>query len=185
VTAERRRPHPTRPTILGMCRSLRGGGPTRPIRRAAYDRPVTTGHSADEATIRLDIPALPSFARLARLTAAQLARRHGFTYREVEDLRLAVDEAMVALLAPESSGATLEIRYTIRDESIEIDFTGLAAATDDQADRFDTMVADLVDERSLDRTGHNIRLLKRHQATPTAEAVEESSPPTSPIAGIS
>jgi hypothetical protein len=47
------------------------------------------------------------------------------------------------------------------------------------------MVADLVDERSLDRTGHNIRLLKRHQATPTAEAVEESSPPTSPIAGIS
>lgn len=112
--------------------------------------------------IDLVIPSEPEFARLARLTAARLARRHGFTYREVEDLRLAVDEAMVALLAPEAPTATLEIRFTVHPSALAIDFTGVAAASEEQADRFDTMVADLVDERSLDRTGHRIRLVKHH-----------------------
>lgn len=147
--------------------------------------PSVTDESA--AVIDLEIPAEPAFARLARLTAARLARRHGFTYREVEDLRLAVDEAMVALLAPDSPGADLEIRYTISPSCIAIDFTGLAAATELSADRFDTMVADLVDERSLDRTGHNIRLVKRH-AAPAGEddgdgADGEDAPP-GPASGL-
>ena len=124
------------------------------------------GGGDTEVVIELQIPAEPAFARLARLTAARLARRHDFTYREVEDLRLAVDEAMVALLAPDVPGARLEIRYTVGPSSIEIDFTGVASATDEQADRFDTIVADLVDERSLDRTGHNIRLVKIHEGAP-------------------
>lgn len=139
----------------------------------------------DTATIDLAIPAIPAFARLARLTAARLARRHGFTYREVEDLRLAVDEAMVALLAPDTPGADLEIRYVVSPSRIEIDFTGVAAADDDQADRFDAMVADLVDERSLDRTGHNIRLLKRHQAPAVAPTESAPPPPPSPATPFS
>ncbi|MEL7209427.1 MAG: hypothetical protein AAGK32_14520, partial [Actinomycetota bacterium] len=94
--------------------------------------------SGEEAVIELTIPAVPEFARLARLTAARLARRHGFTYREVEDLRLAVDEAMVALLAPDTPGVDLDIRYTVGPSCIEIDFTGVAAADDEQAERFDT-----------------------------------------------
>lgn len=139
-----------------------------------------------EATIELAIPAHPAFARLARLTAARLARRHGFTYREVEDLRLAVDEAMVALLAPDTPGATLEIRYTVTTDCVEIEFIGLAAAPEDRADRFDTMVADLVDERSLDRTGHDIRLVKRHQRSPSpaAETAAAAPAPPSPLTGV-
>jgi hypothetical protein len=137
------------------------------------------------AVIELGIPAEPAFARLARLTAAQLARRHGFTYREVEDLRLAVDEAMVALLAPDDPGADLEIRYTVGPGCIEIDFTGRAVATDERADRFDTMVADLVDERSLDRTGHNIRLVKRHQPAADGPADRgEATPAAEPGTGL-
>jgi hypothetical protein len=144
---------------------------------------------ATDAVIELEIPAEPSFARLARLTAARLARRHGFTYREVEDLRLAVDEAMVALLAPEVPGAELEIRYTISESCIEIDFTGVTAATEEQADRFDTILADLVDERSLDRTGHNIRLVKRHQTTDVGTDDEDGGDegpddPTVPGSGL-
>lgn len=153
----------------------------------SYARPVDDrGGDDTDAVIELVIPAEPAFARLARLTAARLARRHGFTYREVEDLRLAVDEAMVALLAPDAPGADLEIRYTVSRSCIEIDFTGLAAATDEQADRFDTIVADLVDERSLDRTGHNIRLMKRHEpaASDKDDADEEPAEPAVPGAGL-
>lgn len=129
----------------------------------------------DEAVIALAIPAEPAFARLARLTAAGLARRRGFTYREVEDLRLAVDEAMVALLAPDSPASGLEIRYTVSPTCIEIDFTGVAAATEEQADRFDTIVADLVDERSLDRTGHSIKLVKHHRSPIEPESRVDAS----------
>jgi hypothetical protein len=138
-------------------------------------------HDDSAAVIELGIPAEPAFARLARLTAARLARRHGFTYREVEDLRLAVDEAMVALLAPDSPGADLEIRYTISPSSIEIEFTGVAAATEEQADRFDTIVADLVDQRSIDRTGHNIRLVKRHETPAEPEVGAGRDEPTAPV----
>ena len=142
-----------------------------------------------KAVIDLEVPAQPAFARLARLTAARLARRHGFTYREVEDLRLAVDEAMVALLAPDDPGGGLEIRYTLGPGSIEIEFTGLDAATEEQADRFDTIVADLVDHRSLDRTGHNVRLRKRHrdETLPAAEPAAErdgAEVDESPLRGI-
>jgi hypothetical protein len=147
------------------------------------------GGEDTDAVIELVIPAEPAFARLARLTAARLARRHGFTYREVEDLRLAVDEAMVALLAPDRPGFDLEIRYTVSRSCIEIDFTGVAAATDEQADRFDTIVADLVDERSLDRTGHNIRLVKRHETArddtdDDADREAEPAVPGSDLKGI-
>lgn len=129
----------------------------------AADQPTDELDDRPDACVDLVIPSEPEFARLARLTAARLARRHGFTYREVEDLRLAVDEAMVALLAPEAPAATLEIRYTVGRSALTIDFTGVAAASEEQADRFDTMVAELVDERSLDRTGHRIRLVKHHR----------------------
>lgn len=144
------------------------------------------GGDDTDVVIELEIPAEPAFARLARLTAARLARRHGFTYREVEDLRLAVDEAMVALLRPDRPGDDLEIRYTVSPSSIEIEFTGVAAASDGQADRFDTIVAELVDERSLDRTGHNIRLMKQHESEPPGrdEAEGEAAAPGSDLKGV-
>ena len=48
--------------------------------------------------IRLTVPATAAAARITRVSAAGLATRAGFSYGEVEQLRLAVDEA-TALLA--------------------------------------------------------------------------------------
>ncbi len=48
-------------------------------------------------TVRLRLPAGTAYGRVARVTTAAIARRRGFTYREVEDLRLAIDEAIIAL----------------------------------------------------------------------------------------
>jgi serine/threonine-protein kinase RsbW len=49
--------------------------------------------------IRLRVPASPAAVRIARAGATGLATRAGFTYQEVEQVRLAVGEA-TALLAP-------------------------------------------------------------------------------------
>jgi serine/threonine-protein kinase RsbW len=112
--------------------------------------------------VRLTVPARPEFARLARLTAARLARRRQFTYREVEDLRMAVDEAMVALLGGPEPDGTVGLVYTLHDDALEIQMVGAVDRSVDALDRFATITADLVDESSLDPDAGEARLLKRH-----------------------
>ena len=64
-----------------------------------------------------------------RLTAAGLASRMGFTFDEVEDLRIAVDELCHLLLMAENPteaaasgrGRTIELRYRSEADLIQID----------------------------------------------------------------
>ena len=74
--------------------------------------------------IRLAVPAAPAFARLARLTVAGLATRVGFTYDEVEDLRIAVGEACSLLVSTDDTPATIELVFRVRPESLDITVTG-------------------------------------------------------------
>jgi len=72
-------------------------------------------------SIRLTVPATSAAVRITRAGAAGLATRAGFTYREVEQLRLAVGEA-AALLAPEPEGdGTLAVGYDVGPDRLRID----------------------------------------------------------------
>lgn len=76
--------------------------------------------------LRLKVPATPEFVRLARITAAGLAGRLEFSYEEVEDLRLAIDELCFGLTGPEGRpGDWLEVRYRVGPGSLEVEATGL------------------------------------------------------------
>jgi hypothetical protein len=86
--------------------------------------------SDDGDHIRLTVPATPASARIARVAAAGLATRAGFTYREVEQFRLAVDEAAALLtgaLAPPDAppaavrGRRLVVAYLLARDGLHVE----------------------------------------------------------------
>ncbi len=66
----------------------------------------------DGDSIKLTVPATAAAVRITRVGAAGVATRAGFTYREVEEVRLAVGVA-AALLALDANGDDEEIRGTL------------------------------------------------------------------------
>ena len=86
-------------------------------------------------SVRLTVPAASAAVRIARAGAAGLATRAGFTYHEVEQLRLAVGEA-AALLAPEPDGqGTLELLFLLDGDGLSVDLHLADVGTDDPARR--------------------------------------------------
>lgn len=92
-----------------------------------------------------------------------MATRAGFTYREAEELRLAVGEA-AALLAPDPDGdGTLVIAYDVEDETLSVDLhlTEHGGATVDVPDVAAAVLDASVDNWRLDEGGRGMVLHKR------------------------
>ena len=71
--------------------------------------------------ITLIVPAKSEYAKTVRITAAALASRIGMTYEEIEDVRMAADEAFVYASDTLSAEAEIRFGFTIGDDDIEID----------------------------------------------------------------
>jgi anti-sigma regulatory factor (Ser/Thr protein kinase) len=82
--------------------------------------------------IRMTIPAVLSYVRLPRVAIAGLATRSGFSYDEVEDLRLAIGEVCQVLLDGADRGGKLSIAFTVERGHI-----GVEVASDGPAGRHD------------------------------------------------
>ena len=78
------------------------------------------GMGQGEDEVRLLIPAEPGFLRLARLTAAAVASRMGFTFDEVEDLRIAVDELCYFLLSGRATDGTITLTCSIGGDTLAV-----------------------------------------------------------------
>ncbi|HVE46772.1 MAG TPA: ATP-binding protein [Acidimicrobiales bacterium] len=74
--------------------------------------------------VRLAVPATPEFLRLARVTASGLASRLGFTFDEVEDLRLAIDELCFILIGSRGRAGSVELRYAMVPGALEVEGIG-------------------------------------------------------------
>ena len=129
---------------------------------------MTPSSTSDE--IRLAIPAHSEYGRLARVTVAGLALRLGFSHTEVEDLRLAVDEGLILLL--DGTGAIdpppegeVEATYRLLDDAIEVELDAdlprsVPKPSPAATERFQTMVADLVDVAVADPAKRVVRFRK-------------------------
>lgn len=67
----------------------------------------------DGDTVEVRVPADVMYISTLRLTAASLAARCDLTIDDIEDLRLAVDEACALLLPHADPGSTLDARFDL------------------------------------------------------------------------
>jgi serine/threonine-protein kinase RsbW len=72
------------------------------------------------STVHLEIPASGAYLAVARAAATGLAAQLQFTYEEIDDLRIAVDEACTQLLARRGS-ATMNVAYRLEDAELRVD----------------------------------------------------------------
>src|SRR3954469_11593348 len=70
--------------------------------------------------VELRLPAAPAYLGVVRTATAGLAARLDFTLDEIEDLRIAVDEACAMLLSQALPGADLECTFALGAESMSV-----------------------------------------------------------------
>jgi anti-sigma regulatory factor (Ser/Thr protein kinase) len=78
--------------------------------------------TADHVT--LAVPARPEYVRLARLTAASLASRLGFSFDDVEDTRIAVDELCFLLVGSDGRPGEIELEFSFDEGELAIEGRG-------------------------------------------------------------
>ncbi|MDG4806013.1 anti-sigma regulatory factor [Micromonospora sp. WMMD1120] len=81
-------------------------------------QPVT-----DDDVVHLTVPADGGYLGVLRTATAGLAARLQFALDEIEDLRIAVDEACAMLLAIATRDAELECRFAVTDDALTIEVT--------------------------------------------------------------
>ncbi len=112
--------------------------------------------------IRLTLPALAPYARVARLAMTGLATRSGFTYEEVEDLRIAVGEVFGMLVGAADEGA--QVRFTCRlvDDALQVEATLVPASPLLEVGELSTLILGaVVDESTIDAPAGRIAVTKR------------------------
>jgi serine/threonine-protein kinase RsbW len=117
------------------------------------------------STLHLEIPASGVYLSVVRAAATGLAAQLQFTYEEIDDLRIAVDEACAQLLARRGSARTLRIDYQLEpaelrvDVSVEAPDRGAPLARDTFGWQILSALTDEVSEH-VDDTGLHLRFRK-------------------------
>lgn len=119
--------------------------------------------------VTLTVPNRSDFAKTVRITAAELASRVGMSYDDVDDVRMAAEEAFVYAslrVAPEDAVA---FTFGVGEGQLTITVGPLAASVDETRDadlggRYATFILESVcDEVDMLRDGEvcSLRLVKR------------------------
>jgi serine/threonine-protein kinase RsbW len=126
-------------------------------------------------TVLLRLPADGAYLSVLRTAAAGLASRLNFTLDDIEDLRIAVDEACAMLLPKAEAGAILECAFELKPGELDI---AVSLPTTDAAlpsrDTFAwTVLTALAGEVDATVDGHKvtITMAKRSATSPPDDVV--------------
>jgi hypothetical protein len=135
--------------------------------------------SKKELSVELSLPATAEWIALARTTGAAIASRWSFSYDEIADLRLAIDELCLALIE-DGGGERLDLVYRLAAGSIEVTGkmqigTGAAPAEVTEADHAiserglsERILDALVDSHGSGADGSHVRAwLRKDRSTAT------------------
>jgi serine/threonine-protein kinase RsbW len=86
-----------------------------------------SGQAIDEDVVLLTVPADGGYLGVLRTATAGLAARLQFALDDIEDLRIAVDEACAMLLAVATRDAELTCRFTVTDDALSVEVSVPAA----------------------------------------------------------
>jgi serine/threonine-protein kinase RsbW len=90
---------------------------TNPSQSAAF-APVSRS-----AEVLLTLPVEADWLALARTTCAAVAARADFSYDEIADLRLAIDEVCLSLIERSGDTGRIELRYALDEDELRVDAT--------------------------------------------------------------
>jgi hypothetical protein len=69
--------------------------------------------------VLLRLPPNPTLSRVLRLAASGIAGMAGFTVDEIEDIKIAVSEVLLALIE-HGGGKSIEVEFTVEDETFRV-----------------------------------------------------------------
>ncbi|MEH0819514.1 MULTISPECIES: ATP-binding protein [unclassified Micromonospora] len=84
---------------------------------------LTGQPTTDDDVVHLTVPADGGYLGVLRTATAGLAARLQFALDEIEDLRIAVDEACAMLLAIATRDAELECRFSVTEDALTVEVT--------------------------------------------------------------
>jgi serine/threonine-protein kinase RsbW len=84
---------------------------------------LTSQPTTDDDVVHLTVPADGGYLGVLRTATAGLAARLQFALDEIEDLRIAVDEACAMLLAIATRSAELECRFAVTEDALTVEVT--------------------------------------------------------------
>ena len=79
--------------------------------------------TVDDDVVLLTVPADGGYLSVLRTATAGLAARLHFALDEIEDLRIAVDEACAMLLAVAAKDADLQCRFSVTNDALTVEVT--------------------------------------------------------------
>lgn len=123
----------------------------------------------DNDRITLSVPAKGEYAKTVRLTAAALAGRMEMSYDDVDDVRIAAEEAFVYASDTVAEGGEVKLQFSLEGDVMRIDVplgSGSRTTTEDAERRasYATFILQSVCDRfelSSDEQGTWLRLEKR------------------------
>jgi serine/threonine-protein kinase RsbW len=110
--------------------------------------------------VEIRLPADGAYLALLRTATAGLAARLDFTLDEIEDLRIAVDEACALLLVDAAHDSPLECRFTLNADilHVEVSVRSSSGALPDQTSFAWTVLEALAGSVDLIQDGDTVRI---------------------------
>lgn len=123
--------------------------------------------------VKLTVPARSEYAKTVRMTAAELASRIGMSYDDVDDVRMAAEEAFVFACSHVAAGDDITFVFDIADDDLAIVVGPLPGrggvdTADESADRYAAFILESVCDEFEVQEGDGtctLALLKRSGAT--------------------